>query len=322
MNDFLTRLTERVRPERLVLRPVLPSRFEQAPITEPFCRESVDPFSVVDTQAGGNPASARSNLDDHAPHKPRDIHSTPAVERQHQDPTVHVIAQAEKGSLEAGRSFTRSQRALARRETDEATFSAQKIPSPANTFPHGLTSSPLGKLRIKPAKRETVDESMVREPSIEQEQSVTAQADHQSTRPEDENLPANRISRRPRELSLKDESRIPVKERESVSIEPRVISELLDEPKTIFPSSRFDPPPSKQGTLRPLPVNSTHQRLSGDSALAFESKILASPEIRVTIGRIEVRAIVAPPTGPRLHAPRTPQSSLDDYLRSRKEAVR
>jgi hypothetical protein len=321
MNDFLTRLTERLRPERLVLQPILPSRFEQVAVTEPFWRGPLDPFSVVDAEAGRNPAAARSNLDDRGTHLSLSIHSAPTVERQRQDPTARVIAETAKGDQETGKSFAQTERTLARREADEATFSAQKTPPPANTPPHGLGSTPPGERRMKLRMQEGVDRSMVREPSIVQEQSATARADHQSTRPEDENLRATRVPKPTRELSLTDKSPILVKEHESTPIEPRVEGQLLHEPKAAFPSSRFDPPPPEQGALRPLPANSTHQRVGGDSAAAFELKTFASPEIHVTIGRIEVRAIVTPPSGPRLQAPRAPQSSLDDYLRSRKEAA-
>jgi hypothetical protein len=251
MNDFLTRLSERLRPERLVLRPVLPSRFEQASTMEPFWRESIDPSLAVDAQAGGNPPAARSKPDDHAAHMFPSVQSAHAVERQNQDSTAHVVAQNANRSLDAGKSFAQSERALAHPENRRATH----------------------------------------------------------------------VSRTTLELSLTAESQIPVKERESVPIDPRIKGQLLRDPKAAFPSSRFDPPPPEQGALQPLPANSTHQRVGRDSAAAFESKTLASPEIRVTIGRIEVRAIVAPSGGPRLQAPRAPQSSLDDYLRSRKEAV-
>jgi hypothetical protein len=317
MSDFLTRLTERVRPGKMVLRPVLPSRFEQVSTTDPW--ESVDPFSVVDAEA--HPPAAGSNLNDHAAPISSPIHSTHAVESQHQDPTAHVIAQTAKTSLETGKPFARSERALPRREADQATFLTQKIPPAENTPLPGLSSSPLDKRRINPAKQETASRLVVREPSIEQEHAVTVQADRWAERPEDQNLPANRASKPPRELSLTDESRIQVRQRESFPIEPRVKGQLPHEAKTAFLSSRLDPPQPEQGALRPLRANSTHQRVSGDSAATFESRPFASPEIRVTIGRIEVRAIVAPSGSPRPQTPRAPQSSLDDYLRSRKEAL-
>lgn len=43
----------------------------------------------------------------------------------------------------------------------------------------------------------------------------------------------------------------------------------------------------------------------------------AEPVISVTIGRIDVRAVVQPSTPPRRTTPSTPKLSLEDYLRSR-----
>ena len=42
-----------------------------------------------------------------------------------------------------------------------------------------------------------------------------------------------------------------------------------------------------------------------------------APTIRVTIGRVEVRAVLPPPAPARTPAPATPKLSLDEYLRSR-----
>jgi len=316
MNDFLTRLTERTRPGRVVLRPVLPSRFEQVSINEPFWRESIDPFSAADAA----PAAARPNLDHGAADMSPSIRAELAVERPRQDPATHVIAPTAKGNLEAGRPFAGSELVLPGREISEATFSVREICPPTNTPPRGSTSSPPGKRRMKPAKPEIVDRSTVREPSIEQRHAATAQADYHQPQPEDRNLPALPPSKPPGELSLIDESRIPTKKGESGPIEPSLKRQLPPEAKSAFLSSHLDPPQPEQGALRPVPAHSTRQRVTRDYSPA-EFEPLTSPEIRVTIGRIEVRAIVTQPSGLRPQASRTPQSSLDDYLRSRKEAV-
>jgi len=43
----------------------------------------------------------------------------------------------------------------------------------------------------------------------------------------------------------------------------------------------------------------------------------AAPVIRVTIGRVDVRAVSAPAPPPRRQAPTGPKLSLEEYLRSR-----
>jgi len=44
----------------------------------------------------------------------------------------------------------------------------------------------------------------------------------------------------------------------------------------------------------------------------------SSPTVRVTIGRIEVRAVMAPaPLPPKRSLPATPRLSLEDYLKRR-----
>jgi hypothetical protein len=49
-----------------------------------------------------------------------------------------------------------------------------------------------------------------------------------------------------------------------------------------------------------------------------------APSVRVTIGRVEVRAIAPPPPRPALARPRSPvpRLSLDEYVRLRDEGKR
>jgi hypothetical protein len=324
MSDFLTRLTERLRPGRLTLRPVLPSRFE--PVTtvaasQTFCGEANGSFAVVNAQVEGNPVAARPSLANHAVHASPSTDNAQAMRCQHQDSTTRVIARTAQRSLEAGEPFVESERSLMRRQVGEAPFTAQEITPPATRLPRRSNSSPAGQLRTKPIKQETAGRSTVPEPWFEEEQSAPAQANCLSTRSEKENLPPNDSFKPTRASSPTNEPRTAAKEHDSMPVGCRVNRQILHEAKETLHSSRLHFPPPKQGALIPAPVKSTYQRMGGDSEAAFDSKLFASPEIRVTIGRIEVRAIVAPPTGPPPPAPRAPRSSLDDYLRSRKEAV-
>jgi hypothetical protein len=170
-------------------------------------------------------------------------------------------------------------------------------------------------------KQQTVGRSRERELSIEQEQSVRLRVGRHSMRPADQNLLANDSFKPDWALSPTAEPQTPAEELESVHLERHVKNQPLPEPKETFPWSRLHFSTPKQGALLPAPGKSTYQSMDGNSGAEFDSKLFASPEIRVTIGRIEVRAIVAPSPSPRPPAPRAPRSSLDDYLRSRKEAA-
>ena len=85
-----------------------------------------------------------------------------------------------------------------------------------------------------------------------------------------------------------------------------------------------DPPISQQsksavlrGELLPSSASFGHRTWSAEQDETHDPSFFASPEIRVTIGRIEIRAITPPAVSQSPAAPRTPKISLDDYLRSR-----
>jgi hypothetical protein len=71
------------------------------------------------------------------------------------------------------------------------------------------------------------------------------------------------------------------------------------------------PRPAPRDQLR-QPAQTAHARI--DSAGAYEA-----PAVHVTIGRIDVRAIMPPPAARSVHrhAPQRPSLSLDDYLKQR-----
>jgi hypothetical protein len=48
----------------------------------------------------------------------------------------------------------------------------------------------------------------------------------------------------------------------------------------------------------------------------------APPSVQVTIGRVEVRAILTPPVPPQRRPPARPRLSLDEYLRQRHSSRR
>ncbi len=62
---------------------------------------------------------------------------------------------------------------------------------------------------------------------------------------------------------------------------------------------------------------------SANSSPSLPDRLASEPTIEVTIGRVEVRAVVASPTPRRAERPRTkPSLSLDDYLKQRTRGKR
>lgn len=319
MSDFLTRLTERVQPGGLALRPVQPSRFEPGttePATQPFWRESASSFAVVDTQAAANQVAAKPNSGDYTVQVPPSTATAQATERQHQNPTTAAVTRTTQPRPEAREPFVSSEQPPLRRQAGEPPLGPEEVLFSASVPPARKTSSPHEEQRMKPANQEPVGRPTVRETSIDEEQSIQAQAECYPTRPEHKNLLPKDSFKAPRALLPIAEPPSSAKDHESLHIEREVKRELPYGPQETLPSRRLDFSPPKQGALLPAPAKPTPQSMDGKADFG----LFAAPEIRVTIGRIEVRASVAAPSNPRLQAPRAPKSSLDDYLRSRKEA--
>jgi hypothetical protein len=79
---------------------------------------------------------------------------------------------------------------------------------------------------------------------------------------------------------------------------------------------------SRRANIQPLMIRPHVSRTDEASSRANEaaneaSGETAAPVIRVTIGRIDVRAVSAPAPPARRQAPSAPKLSLDEYLRSR-----
>ena len=75
-------------------------------------------------------------------------------------------------------------------------------------------------------------------------------------------------------------------------------------------------PPEHGGTLRP---RRDAARSADASARPAAMERPSAPRVEITIGRVEVRAVYAPPPAERKTAAR-PLTSLDDYLKQRDKA--
>jgi hypothetical protein len=82
---------------------------------------------------------------------------------------------------------------------------------------------------------------------------------------------------------------------------------------TVRPADKDTPPPR----FDPLQPQSRRDSIAADGA-----GLSAAPEIRVTIGRVDVRLVSTPPVAPARRAPTAPRLTLTDYLDTRQEAGR
>lgn len=313
------RLAERLRPGRQTLQPALPSRFEPAKTgaaPETFWREANESFAVVDEESVDNSSAARL-----IPH---------SVARQTSFSEDDTVGQREYGSstprvaAQIPRPIQDPEEPLA--ETKQLIEHDQPLPaSPTNNRPPVGTgilnrvrlirgNSPslvVRGSRIEPREEGVAEKPMTPARSTEEKQIVLSQSTRRRIAPEDESLrspaalePSQLIQ--PREEGPKHESETGTRRA------ARKLQQERERPDNF--------PPAKsalvRGELVPWPASFGNRKESPEQDEARGS--LASPEIRVTIGRIEVRVITPPATSQSSAAPRVPKISLDDYLRSRK----
>jgi hypothetical protein len=88
-------------------------------------------------------------------------------------------------------------------------------------------------------------------------------------------------------------------------------------------------PASRRATVRPADKDTSPLRFDPlqpqsrrDGIAADGAGLSAAPEIRVTIGRVDVRLVSTPPAAPPRRAPTAPRLALTDYLDTRQEAGR
>jgi hypothetical protein len=92
-------------------------------------------------------------------------------------------------------------------------------------------------------------------------------------------------------------------------------------PTVPFPEPRPGDSEVVRSDFRPAPLT-PHIELTKRVASEPTAKIREAPLIRVTIGRVEVRAIMAPPPPPRAARRPRPALSLEDYLKQREGGKR
>lgn len=306
------RLAERLRPGRQTLKPALPSRFERAktsPEPETFRWEADESFAVADDKDGHNSSAARLIPHDVARQASFSVGDT-LEPRESVGPTVRVANQTSRAIRDPEKIMV------------EATLSASPTENRSQAATESLDrtaktrgSSP--SLVVRRSAIESVEAGASERPvtavrSTEREQFVLSPSTRRQITPEDE----SRLSPAALEPSQWVQPRVGGAEHESATGTQPAEREIQHE--------RGGPanlPALKSAMLRGelVPSSASFRRRirSAEQEEAHDPSFLESSEIRVTIGRIEVRAITPPAVSQSPAAPRTPKISLDDYLRSR-----
>jgi hypothetical protein len=319
MSDYLMRLVERLRPGRETLQPALPSRFEPAKASaapDMFWREADESFAVADDKGGHNSSAARLIPDDVARQKSLSMDDT-LDQREDGGSTARAATQTPRPNHEPEKLLVETKRLIQRnqlrpeRPTDHRQQAATNIRDGTTTI-HGTSPSPTVRgPRIEPREGATTERPVTPVRLTEQDQFALSPSRLRRIAPEDESL----RSRAALESLQSGQSRLEASKLESKTNPGRAEQELQHEREgpASFPTSKSA---ALRGELLLSSASFGHRTRSAEDE-AHDAKFFASPEIRVTIGRIEVRAITPPAVSQSPAAPRTPKISLDDYLRSR-----
>ncbi|MCC6444421.1 MAG: hypothetical protein IT210_13330 [Armatimonadetes bacterium] len=288
MADFLTRLAERALGLAPTVEPVIAPRFAPGPGFEP---EEQEPMPVFEEQSIEPPRQddAASRLPD--PPALRNSPFAPAPLRPEPEPAA---ATEESASSEATRPQPMS--------ADVRIYAPDRQSAPLLPLPEAPTvadissqsagmsqvSAPIPTAPIEPLPQAPQAQNVGQAQSIQERQAV------KTILPYEAQVTVDTIQPRPR----------------TEGHEPLVAEE---------------PAP---GPIRPLPVHpvaarpqvsSPPERAAGRDAPADES---GPPPIRVTIGRVEVRAVFPPPRPKAEPAKSGPALSLEDYLKQRSGGTR
>ena len=311
------RLAERLRPGKQTLRPALPSRFEPTKTgaaRETFRRETDESLAVVDDEGGNNGSAARllpysvalqTSVDDTLDQR---VYEGSAA-RWHQTP--RPIRDPEELLVERKQLIERNRSLPARPINNRPQAATDTLGGSAMI--RGNSPSPaVRRSRIEPREERAAERPVTPVRSNEREQFALSPSTGRQIAPEDESL-------RPQaalEPSQSVRPRVEAPKHESETDGWRAGRQLQQEREG---AANF--PPSKSAVLRgelfPSSASFGRRTRSADQDETGDSSFVASPEIRVTIGRIEVRAITPSAASQSPAAPRAPKISLDDYLLSR-----
>ncbi len=311
MSDYLMRLVERLRPRRQTLHPALPSRFEPAKTgaaPETFWREADESFTVADHKGAKNSSAAGLIPHDVAR---QTIFSAddPLDQRKYEGWTARVAAQTPRTIRDPEELMVETK--LPARPTNKRPQVATDILDGTAIIRTSAPSPTVRGSRIEP-REEGAAERPIPLQSTEQERFRLSPSTRRRIAPEDEFLRSHAALKPSQSVQPRGEgSRL-----ESETGPRRTEHEPQHEREgpANFPMSK---PAVLRGELLASSASFGPRTRSAEQDEAHDPSFFVSPEIRVTIGRIDVRAIIPPTVSQSPVAPRTPKISLDDYLRSR-----
>jgi hypothetical protein len=305
MRDYLSRLAGRVRHVTPALQPLLPSFFEPAKVGvssgPPIEPSEIEQSSIAGIQAAAIDATPAAGVPSRSsPLDPPSIVSDgPTEKRQFESPvrtSVRDIFQAAR---------TQPQKvALENSDLGERS----KSPTPPNLEPSVLSVRPRSQEERKsdrPAAFPPGPGERVPAPPVTPTIRITPPTPS-AVVPLSQSPPTPK----PKDVSIEP-------------IRPPVTRQQRGDP--VNPSRPVEIRSVKPVNLQPVtaakPVTSPPQtsidRKRAEAQTKLVSPVSTAPEIHVTIGRIEVRAINSP--APVQAPPRKPELSLDDYLRTRNQ---
>lgn len=99
---------------------------------------------------------------------------------------------------------------------------------------------------------------------------------------------------------------------------PTLRPEITERPRPVTASTQFVPSPrgKRRDAVQPEIIG-PRKAAALSAEPREESSANRPPAIHVTIGRVEVRAVMAPAASPKVAAPAAPKISLEEYLKQR-----
>jgi hypothetical protein len=305
MRDYLSRVAGRVRHVTPVLQPLLPSFFESAnvgvsprPRVEP---NEIEQSSIAEIQAAPSKATPAAGVPSRSsPLDPPSIVSDgPAEKREFERPVRTFV----RNVVQAARTQPQN---VALKTSDLGERS--KSPTPPDVEPSVLSVPPRSQEERKSDRLAAFPpgpEERVPAPPVTPRIRTTPQTpsaviplsqSHPPLKPKDVSTEPIRppVARERRGSSLNPSRPVEIRCVEAVNVQPVTAAKPVTPP----PQTSIGRKPAEAQT-KPAPPVST------------------APEIHVTIGRIEVRAINSP--APVQAPARKPELSLDDYLRTRNQ---
>ncbi len=305
MRDYLSRLAGRVRHVTPALQPLLPSFFEPARVgvspKPPVEQSDIEQSSVAEIQA--------------APTKAAPAAGVPSRSSTLDPPSIVSDGLADKRPFERPvRTFVRDLLQTARTQPQKVPPPASDVGEPSKSFTRPKAEPSVQRVRTRSQEERKSDRPATFPPGPEVRVSVPPVTPAIRTTPQTTSavVPLSPSSPRPKPKDVSSEPIRPSVAREqagSPEYLPRSVEIRSVEPVNVQPITAAKPVASAPST--------SIGRKPAEAKTKLVSQVSTTPEIHVTIGRIEVRAISSP--APVQAPPRKPELSLDDYLRTRNQ---